>query len=651
MLEFESEFESESESEFDFVLEFEKHQGPGGARLTANGTDRGVRGGEHTRASGLALLFGLHQAGRSGTLEVSSGHHWRRVSLVGGRPVWYESSLETETLAHTLVASGLVGQGQMKWLSSKLSPGEDLSEALVASGTVPLDALHAHVVSQVERGYTSALSWDSGTWSFTPCDGLDPDSLDPALLLDIEPLSALWSGVQQQVEMDQILQSVSDPDAGAVCSGKDLDALFETLGVDDTFSGLPRAIGDSTTIDELFREIPDRSGNLVKLLWMLEITGLVQRPQRGTPDPLDGVLEWVHERVEEAPIEEEESVELPLSEDLADALEPIPDETPAAEGETTATDSTPDAAMSSWSAGESSLLPGHPDGGPAEADETPGRWSRSRPKVTQSEAERSPEEIMELLCAAHKHRMGKDYYAFLGVETSASLKEIRLAYKRLARHWKAAATVDGLEPDAIQIARELSTAARRVWQTMSDETLRHAYNRRLAQGSAPLVQPRVRRSVAPSTDVKRPKRAKSEAPWEEAFREAQRYMADGDYSRAVKLLERARRDNPSSPDILAALGWSTWNARGFGAEGQEAAEEYLRLAVAFDARHLKSLEYLARVAVRSDDTDTSRTRLEALLRVVPDHAWGQRAIGKIAKADEDGDSPGGSRLRFWRKKG
>jgi len=619
--------------------------------LTGNGTDRGVKTGEHSRASCLALLFGLLEAARSGTLEITSGHHWRRVFLVGGRPVWYESSLETETLAHTLVASGLVGQGQMKWLSSKLSPGEDLCDALVVSGTVQPDALDAHVVAQVERGYTSAFSWEAGSWTFVPCDGLEPNSLDPALLLDIQPLEALWAGVQQQVEMDQVLPTVTDADAGAVCPGKGLPAQFETLGVDETFASLPDSIGESATVDELFRKIPDRSGNLVKLLWFLETIGLVLRPEREGTGPLEDVLAWVHQRVEEEPLEEEESVDLLPPDAVRDVDESSGDNgEPAPVAESTSEDS-PSGASSIWSAAESSLLPGHPAGDAATTDEVPNRWSRSRKKSKKSDSDRSPEEITELLVTAHRHRMGKDYYAFLGVDSSASLKEIRRAYKRLARHWKAAAAVDGLEPEAVQVARELSTSARRVWQTMSDETLRQAYNRRLAQGSAPLVQPRIRPKAPPPPEAVEPAHEKSEVPWEAAYRDARACMSDGEFGRAVKLLERARRDNPSSPEILAALGWSTWNVKGFNAEGQEAAEEYLRLSLAFDARHVKALEYLARIAMRGDDKENARTRLATLLKVVPEHAWGQRAMGKMSKGDDENDSPGGSRLRFWRKKG
>jgi hypothetical protein len=44
--------------------------------------------------------------------------------------------------------------------------------------------------------------------------------------------------------------------------------------------------------------------------------------------------------------------------------------------------------------------------------------------------------------------------------------------------------------------------------------------------------------------------------------------------------------------------------------------------------------------------------VEMLLRVVPEHAWALRARAKVAPVDEDtSGGSGGSRLRFWKKKG
>lgn len=605
-------------------------------------TSTARRSGSHDRATYLALIYGLFGAGRSGVLRVESGHHWREVFLVGGVPAWYHSSLESETLSHTLVASGLIAQGQMKWITSKLAPDEDLSDVLVVSGSIAAEDLAAHTRAQLARGYTGALSWEQGTWTYDARDGLDPAIVDPALRGDVTPLKAIWQGVQQQLEMDQILAFVSDPDAGVVSPGENLAEVFPGLEVDEPFLDLPAAIGEASSVDELFRKIPDRSGNLAKLLWLMEVLGLVDRAERTVPGPLQEIRSWIHQRVEE------EELELDLSEELEPDDEPQPAPRQSASFDEESVPELPTRNVS-WSAMESSLLPGHP------AETTQGAEALGQPKRA-TETQRSGDEIAELLATAHKHRMGKDYYAFLGVDPDASLKEIRKAYKRLARHWKAAATAEGLPSEAVDIARDLSTAARRVWQTMSDQTLRQAYNRRLAQGSAPLVRSSTRSARSASAHATTLQsstlRSRTIPPWEGHFRQAQQLMENADFDRAKRLLERARRDNPSSADVLAGLGWCTWMTRGFTPESGEAAEEYLRLAATFDPHHVKALEYLARIAVKVGDRDTAKSRVQMLLRVVPDHAWALRASAKVAGDEEEGPGgSGGSRLRFWKKKG
>ena len=46
---------------------------------------------------------------------------------------------------------------------------------------------------------------------------------------------------------------------------------------------LPDAIGSGSSVEDIFRQIPDASGNLVKLMWFLESTGLLHREKR-VPD-------------------------------------------------------------------------------------------------------------------------------------------------------------------------------------------------------------------------------------------------------------------------------------------------------------------------------------------------------------------------------
>jgi len=616
-----------------------------------------AKNGKHERATYLALVYGLLEAGRSGVLEVKARHHWRRVYLLGGTPIWFESSLESESLGQSLVVAGLVAKGQVEWLASKLSAGEDLADVLVLSGAITADGIEAHMQAQVERGYAAALSWATGKWTFQPSDALDPRSIDPALLVEVSPLRALWHGVQQQVEMDQVLEFVSDPDAGVLTPDERFPEAFVGLEVDEPFQELPGHIGDATTVEELFRKIPDRTGNLMKLLWMLEIVGLVRRDGRTSSAAVAGIHRWVAERDdsderisfvdEPAP----SSTEIPAVEQAETSNSHLRERVWSREP--TSTDSVPRSTSSitssnRWSAMESSLLPGHPGENSVPPGEITGsRWSTPAPAP--EEPRRSASEIAELLRTAYTHRMGKDYYAFLGVDSSASLKEIRRAYKRLAKHWKAAATTDGLPDDALTMARELSTAARRVWQTMSDQTLRQAYNRRLTQGSAPLVAKgkSSRKPPRPPASGGRkpaPGGAGKTEVWQESFAAARKLMEDGDFEHARLALEKARRENPSSPDVLAELGWCMWMLRGFTPESAEAAEEFLRLATAFDARHLRSLECLARIGVKVGDSEAAQARLRLLLKVAPDHAWARRELGKAPAGDDDG-----GKRRFWRK--
>ena len=126
-------------------------------------------------------------------------------------------------------------------------------------------------------------------------------------------------------------------------------------------------------------------------------------------------------------------------------------------------------------------------------------------------------------------------------------------------------------------------------------------------------------------------------------------MSNGDHERARKLLERARRDSPSSPDILADLGWCTWMVQGRTTGDASESEEFLRLAVAFDPRHASALEFLARIAVERGDTDDARQRVKALLRVVPSSGWGNQTLQSLGSAS-DADAGSSGRLRFWKKK-
>jgi cytochrome c-type biogenesis protein CcmH/NrfG len=107
-------------------------------------------------------------------------------------------------------------------------------------------------------------------------------------------------------------------------------------------------------------------------------------------------------------------------------------------------------------------------------------------------------------------------------------------------------------------------------------------------------------------------------------------MTQGDFAGALPFLKKARLDNPSSPDIMAELGHVTWKLKGIK-NGD--AEEFLRLALTFDAKHPLALETLARISVESDDLELAKKLLQQLVKVAPDPTWARRALGNLGKGN------------------
>ena len=104
-------------------------------------------------------------------------------------------------------------------------------------------------------------------------------------------------------------------------------------------------------------------------------------------------------------------------------------------------------------------------------------------------------------------------------------------------------------------------------------------------------------------------------------------MGQGKHKEALGVLKELRVDNPSDPDIMADLGWATWKIQG-GKNGD--AEEFLRLAITFDDRHLLGLEYLARVLVEKGDTDTARVLVQRLSKLDPESVWAKKALRNLS---------------------
>jgi tetratricopeptide (TPR) repeat protein len=332
-------------------------------------------------------------------------------------------------------------------------------------------------------------------------------------------------------------------------------------------------------VEEIFRRIPDGTGNLVKLLWFLETAGLAHREGRPKDETIEGQLTAAFNAPQSASV-------VPAGGAKKTAPQPTtekPDDDAAKE--TPRGDSVP-------------------------------REKRRREVLTDDQ-----------LRAAHRKRMGRDFYAFIGLPLGSPPPAIDRKCKGLARRWRTPGKERQLPPDVQSKVDELLGGVQLVWRTLTDETHREEYDKRMQQGRAPKVGDFQTATSAPAPS---PNTAPSE-PANHLIPEhekARSLMAKNDFKAALPLLKKIRIDDPSSPDIMADLGWSTWNL--FRDKNGD-AQEFLRLALTFEPNHPEGLEYLSKILVEQNEMETAQKLLMRLVRVAPDPTWAKKALQNLTK--------------------
>jgi len=247
--------------------------------------------GKHDRRTYTALLFALRRGGHSGTLKVKYGRRNRELLFIAGEPVLYRSDLSEDAVERTLVAKGLVPADRVKWITVKLGPDESVEMALVMSGAISAEKLSEHKSRRLPVGIGSPFVWRSGDWSFTPLSGFSAGSFDPGLLPSRSGLKALWKVVRKEMATNDVMMEVTSGDKGGLLIAPGGEALLAAIQPKEPLSQIVSAIGDGCSVEDLFRSVPDNSGDLFKLLWMLEAGGVVLRENVADNNQLDSQLE------------------------------------------------------------------------------------------------------------------------------------------------------------------------------------------------------------------------------------------------------------------------------------------------------------------------------------------------------------------------
>ena len=516
---------------------------PRGLRANGEGcevaptSDANTVSGRHTPETFVQLVLVLFRDRQTGVLTTQSEGKSCRTHFLGGRPL--STHFETDSKPSPPPSTGLADQA------------------------------------------VTPLSWPRGEWRFEAKPSLDAATIDPQLIPDLDLMAGLWAAVQRHIPADTVFAHITAAEGGLIAPDPICKVLLPSFGLDPAFVGLVDVMGSACSIEDIFRAIPDVTGDLVKLLWLLETTGLTHRQGR----PHDTFLE-------EAVRSASTYVAPPSSAQGQQSLEPsVP---------------TPSRRSSSPSVSR----------GVTSGDESP---KRRRPPMTD-----------EQIQATHRRRMGRDFYAFLGLSSDATSEEIDRKCKGLARRWRLPGKQRQLPPEQAAQIDELLAGVQLVWRTLTEAEHRAEYDQRHAQGRAPLVGDLRTAAVAPSPGAATPAEQAKEPEENPALREARGLMRRGQYREALTALKALRVDHPSDPDIMADLGWSTWNLQ--GAKNGD-AEEFLRLALTFDDRHPGGHEYLAKILMAKGDEATARVLVQRLRRIRPENTWAKQALKKLTRGD------------------
>jgi hypothetical protein len=637
--------------------------------------------GSHDLANYVTLFLSIHRLRLSGVLETGTRRGWRRLFFLEGEVVGATSSFRQDELGRTLAASGLVPKERIQWFEERLDDDESIEAALISSGALTPEQLAEHIDSQIRQSIATPLRSSRGSWRFEPAPGLDPAAIAPSLRPAISSISTLWQGIRQHLAVDKVLPEVTDPDLGPLVAAPGLREVLPTMELEPPLAFLGEAIGDGIHVEELFKQIPDRSGNLLKLVWMLERGALLQREGRPVDTNLADRLTSIAAQADQPDLLAQlrayaASAPRPTAADQAEVetqtmsrsamapptiqIKPGP-ASPEADSVTSLDDvssvqpSSPSTAT--WT--ERSFSPA--THGPLGDDDAPqisiGRYAAGRSRGPSSVAPprsttRRPERPITpaRVSADHAKRMNRDFYGFLGIKAGAPMDVVDRRCRHMVQRWGAAQELE-LDEATRRKLDQLLHGLKIVWQTLTNEDRKDEYDRRMNEGHAPQVD-EIRRALQGSEqgqEASEPIADAQDAADDAGIEMARRLISRGAYGPACQILERLRRAEPSSPEVLSELGWAVWKARGSNASDENDPEDYITLALTFAPRHAQALEYHARIAFERGDLEALQDRLDRLLSADRENEWALEVLSSDALSSAARRS-GGSGLRFWRRK-
>lgn len=224
----------------------------------------------------------------------------------------------------------------------------------------------------------------------------------------------------------------------------------------------------------------------------------------------------------------------------------------------------------------------------------------------------------------HKKRMGRDFYRFLGLREHVNYSEIDKAGKKLLKTFKRIKKAKRVSGDDEVKLDELIAGTSMVLTHLLDPGSREEYNKRKKMGRAPIVELPTIQTAVPTPSSPTKEEQPKEHPYVQLLKEKR-------FKDAYPHLKNLREQNSSDPDILCDLGWTLWNLK----KNKKEAEEYIRLAITFNNRHISSYQYLSEIYIETKEYDMAKKFLTVLVKLQPKNQKAKADLAKVSAVDAE----------------
>jgi len=225
-----------------------------------------------------ALLWQLHESGRTGCLRVQHSDVVKQLWLTQGQPVFARSNQSSDRLTDRLLARGLLSRAQYDAAQHLIASrhGKRIGELLLDAGLIRPRELNEALGEHLLRMLDAMFLWTDGSWQFEP----DAVCAEP-VTLNTPTAAIIMGGARHRISLKRLWEAVGPRDgrpllAAADRAGPGRDALLEELQLEPSEVNWLAQLDGSRPLAAMLDDFDADEHELLSLVYTLKLMGRLE---------------------------------------------------------------------------------------------------------------------------------------------------------------------------------------------------------------------------------------------------------------------------------------------------------------------------------------------------------------------------------------